>query len=343
MFVILRLAIVALLTTLTGCAMTSAVPAAPLSLPLPKRSDITSHAGDYRGFIAMWTGVMSARGFEKPFPMMPSDARWVPVADSGKTLERQRRAIVTAFDEWCKDSKGTGWSRADDMVSPGHSMAVCESNETRKKLAALRIQPEPLAEREGRYALYVEHWYPPDIDRYIRELREEANRTSSQQIAIETAKREERKANDRAVLDQMTLAARTRSTSTCQRFERESNALLARFTVALSRVELRRYSSDLAVAFDECTSSKTLPAAELIGVYRFNLESFSLLGDVWDAHLLPPCQVGVTCNVQGRAASAADQREMGELQSRFPALRQLAAPERASEITDRVRRFVLDR
>ena len=337
---------------LVGCSASPAAPPAPtLSVPFPRRAAIEAHAGDYRAFVAAWTGALPARVFDAQAPMTPSDARRVPVIDGGKTMERQQQVLVKTFEEWCEASGGTAWPRSDDMSAPGHTMAVCETKASAQKVAALRVTRDPEAAQGGRHGLYVEHWYPPDIVRYQRELHEQraqqaaAHRAAMAQVqAEEKARRQERKAREAADLDRMVAtAARTRPTLACQGFERASNALLARFGVALNRADLRRYTADLAVALVECASARTRPPEALLAAYRFHLQSFQLLGDAWDRRLLPACSPEVICHLQDREASVESQREMGELQSRYPDLRWLSAPERAADITGRLQPFVVDR
>jgi len=292
---------------------------------------------------------MPARTSLTPSPLTPSDARVVPVSDSAKTMERQRRVIVTTFDEWCKDSEGAAMPRDNDMIAFGRTIAVCELKTSGERIAALRVSPDPEAAKAGRHELYVEHWYPPDVARYIQERREaSARQTAARGLAIahrtaqQEAERAQRKAAERVALEQMAATVdRTRPTPACQRFERESNALRARFTVMLNRTELRRYTSDLAVALDECTRAKIQPTESLSAIYLFNLQSLLLFADVWDANLM--CHSDVPCNIQGKESSAAEQREIGDLQARYAALRWLSAPERVVDILDRIHRFVPDR
>lgn len=342
----------AALAVLCGCAKLLASNVAPLSVPFPPRSVVAAHAGDYRAFVATWMGSMPVRSFEAPFPMSPNDNRLVAVSDSGKTMDRQRNVLLTTFSEWCRDSKGSVWPRSDAMTAPGNNMVVCETPPpVVTRLAAMRITANLDAAREGRHELYVEHWSAPDIPRYLRERQETlareavAQREAAAKLhAQEVATREARRSKDRLLLDQMaTNASRMRTTPACLRFERESNALLARFSVALNRADLQRYTSDMAVALGECVSAKALPAESLLVVYRFNLQSFQLLGDVWDRQLMPWCLPHVVCDVQDKEFSDTKQREIGELQARYSELRGLLPPERPAHITERAHRFVLDR
>lgn len=41
-----------------------------------------------------------------------------------------------------------------------------------------------------------------------------------------------------------------------------------------------------------CVSHQTL------AIYRFNLQSFQLLGEVWDNNLMPACSPNVVCNIE---------------------------------------------
>lgn len=237
------------------------------------------------------------------------------------------------------------------MTSPGRAFAVCELNASREKAAALRVTTLREAGAEGQRMLLIEHWYPPDLARYASEWRAEssrqantARRAAEQRMAEETAEKNRLKAQEKAILDQMVATSRkVRSTPACQKFERESNAILARFTIALNRVELRRMTSDLAVAFDECTGARTPPSDALVEIYRFNFQNLQLLGDVWDARLMPACQLGEVCSFHAAGSSPDAQRRMGELQSQYSSLRWLSPPDSTADITNRIPRFVLDR
>lgn len=335
---------------LSGCSTTpSALP--PLAVPFPERKAIARHAGDYARFAAFWTGSLPAKTLDPLSPLAPSDARLIAVDGAEKMLDRQLRTILVTFEEWCKDSQGSAWPRGEDMASPGKAFAVCELNASRDKVAALRVTTLGVADDPRKRTLLIEHWYPPDLARYADEWRMQlsrqanaARRAAERRMADEKAEKHRLKEHEKVILDQMVATARhVRSTPACQRFERESNAILARFTIALNRVELRRMTSDLAVAFDECIGGKTPPSDALTEIYSFNFQNLQLLGDVWDAHLMPACKPGEVCNFHASASSPDAQRRMGELQSQYSSLRWLSPPDSTADITNRIPRFVLDR
>jgi len=315
---------------------------------------VNSNAGDYKAFVQVWMGALPRKNWGNTFPLMPSDARLLALRSvTGK--ERQLRGLADTFKRWCTNSHGAAQTREEDMVSPGSVMLVCETRPTAEKIAALRVYLDPDATREGRLEHLVQHWYPPDIDKYIQSMRERSARSTAARakaLADRTALVErdrlaeqlalaERKARDRMLLEQLATAARLRPAPPCQRFERESNALRARFTGTVHRADLARYVSDLIVSFDECTHAKAGAPAALADVYRFNLQSFQLFADAWDADLLA-CDMKGNCRANGRPASHFDQRDMARLQARYVAI-ELSAPERVEEILERVQRFVLDR
>lgn len=332
---------------LAGCATPPPLP--PLSVPLPSRDLLLAHAGNYKNFVFAWTGSMRTRTFDGLLTA-PSDARLLPVSDTDKGMERQRRVILTAFSEWCEQSKGVAWPRSEDMISPGRTFAVCELKASGDKIAALRVLPSAEAPGAGRPELLVEHWYAPDIALYVQAWRSMVEQKAllekkalAERAAQEQEARRKRKAAEKTTLESMAAAARFRSPTACQRFERASNALLARFTVALQRADLQRHTSDLAVALDECTSSRNPPPDALAEIYRFNIQSFQLLANVWEAGLMPACPLRITCDIQHMSSSTMELHRIGELQSRYPALHWLSNPERIADITGRVFTFVPDR
>lgn len=343
----LRLTIGALAIAIAGCATDQASQLPPLSVPFPKRSTIASLAGDYKSFVAMWTGSLPARPTEEPLPLTPSDSRSIPVAGSEKSMRRQFAVLVTTFEEWCTDSKGVARLRGDDMVSPGKRLSVCET-QSGEKIAALRVDEDADARKAGRHALHVQHWYPPDVQRYIQEWRAkgeqdaaERRQALAQRAARDEAARLASKTRDKAAIAQFAAMAGTRTTPTCQRFERESNALRARYAFSVERTDVRRYISDLAVAYDECIRSRTPPPQGLATLYQLNMLNLQLLADVWDAQLLS-CEANGRCQIS-KPTSSSQQQQMAQLQARYPDLRMFSSPERADEILDRVQSFVVDR
>lgn len=345
-----RPSILIVATAIAGCASSL------INLPMPSSEVMNSKPGDYRAFVQVWTGALPRKNFEKPFPTKPSDARLLALRNV-TFLDRQLKALTDTFRQWCANSNGAAQRREEDMVSPGNALLVCEAKVTAEKIAALRIYPDPDATREGRIEFLVQHWYPPDIEQYIQSVRDQsARRTAAraQAAADRTAREErdklaqeralaERKVQDRALLEQLGMASRLRLTPLCQRFERESNALRARFTGTVQRADLARYISDLIVAFDECGQSKVAAPPPLAGVYRFNLESFQFFAEAWDANLLSlSCDSNDNCRPSGRPASPQEHRDMARLQARYTAIL-LSPPERAEEILARVQTFVLDR
>lgn len=338
-----RLPTVVLAATLMSCATQKGE---PLPLPAPPTSLIEAHAGDYERFSSAWMGGLPTKAFARPFPTMPSDARLLPITQV-ETRERQFQVLLATFTKWCAASGGISQARDDDMTSAGRTFAVCEGKSDKERLGALRIYLDPDATRAGRQEYLVQHWYRADIARYIREYKEvsASNHAAREQarrgrLLREESERADRIARDTALLDRFATAARSKPATSCKRFERESNAVLARFTVAMERSDLRRFISDLAVALDECIGAKAGPADALAEVYRFNLASFRFFADVWDANMLR-CESTGRCSINGRP-SLLDQRELARMQADYPALR-LSPPERFEDILNRVQRFVLDR
>ena len=342
-----RVSAAVIAAAMVGCASTP-----PLDWSSPAAEVVKANAGNYKAFVAVWMGALPRKNWANTFPLMPSDTRLIPLrgADGSK---RQFDALNDTFRQWCTNSRGAAQMRSDDMLVPGDFIHVCETDG--KTIAALWTYPDPDAKREGRLEILVQHWYPPDIDRYIQAKQQQLARSGvgkarSQAESAERQKRyvleqeaaeAARKAQDQARLEELAVAARLRTTPPCQRFERESNALRVRFTAAVERAEMRRYLSDLVVAHDECAHAKSAPPLPLLDLYRFNLQSFQLFADAWDMDS-ERCEMSAICRAYGRQSFSLDRRDIARLQERYPAIR-LSPPERADVILERVQRFVLDR
>lgn len=331
-----------------GCASTT------IDLPRPADASMSAGKGDYRLFVDAWMGALPRKAVGFAGETQPSDARLLPLGKFTPSVD-QVKVLQDTFTRWCELSAGAARLRDADMASPGLAMIVCVPRSGPRPVAVMQVYPDTDASRQGRRELLIQHWYPPAIERYLAAAQERANRTDAKlaqlaqarqaqdardQAAAE-ARAAERRARDRAEVERLARAAEGRAPPQCRRFERESNALRARFMGTVERAELGRHVSDLIVAYDECANARPTPSADLVGVYRFNLQSFQLFTDAWDANLLH-CDARGVCRPAGNAATTSDPDALGRLQARYPDIG-LSPPGNAEGILARVQRFALDR
>lgn len=331
-----------------GCAGTT------IDAPLLTDATMSAHKGDYRAFVDQWMGALQRKSFGSTFPTMPSDARLLPLGKFTPTND-QVTVLQATFSRWCELSAGDARLRDVDMVSPGRGMVVCEARAGAVPIAAMQVFPDANAAKQGRRELLVQHWYPPDIARFAAAAKARAERMDAQLAGMAEARRAEdareqaalaarvaeQRARDQAELERLAKAAEKQPVPQCRRFERESNALRARFMGTVEQAELRRYVSDLIVAFDECLNARPAPPPDLTEVYHFNLQSFQLFGAAWDANLLQ-CDGRGTCRPGARQEAPGNLAELARLQRGYSALT-LSPPASAEEVLARVRRFALER
>lgn len=316
---------------LAGCAGPKAVD--------PGRSGASSQAADnqaaYQQHVQRWTGHLKPKMYANAFARMPSDARLLPV-DSDAQASTRFQEMRSQFRSWCAANAAKPVDRALDMQSPGDGFLVCESGTQR--LAALRIYLDLEASGQGRRELLIQHWYPQQIAEYIADVGASTKRMAAEdqvrrQHDSARAQREAQARQDQRAreAEERARVAKLPSPAVCKAFERQSNALRTRLSVGVELSDARRQLAELAVAYDECESLRAGAPQELLALYRFNLQSFQLFVQSWEA--------GLTSLT---ALLDEDRRRFLALLARFPLVTSPAA-DGTTEIVDRTIRFVLDR
>lgn len=319
---------------LAGCA-------SPLPLPAPAADIVESTRGDYRAYVQAWMGRQPVKAEALRDGSMPSDAFSLTVSSAAEGY-LQIKELVGAFDRWCGRSAGV--SRLQDAVLDKSSeMRRCEAGRTggpeRQRIALMRLYRGE--EAPGRHEIVVQHWYAADLAKLVQEAEAKKADTLAREAADTERLKREQRSKDLLELDRLATSARLKPPATCLPFERESNALRARFTSPLEQAALTRYLSDLTVSLDACANARPSPAPQLLRVYHFNMSSFQLFNDAWDRKLLP-CDLDGRCRVDDRSSPLSVQRDLANLQSRYPVIA-LSPPERPGDILNRIQRFSLDR
>lgn len=74
-----------------------------------------------------------------------------------------------------------------------------------------------------------------------------------------------------------------KTSAACRDFEKQSNALMTRYEIGFSNPdEGRKFLSDVAVSFDECSRSATFEKSKLRYAYETNFNGWKLLQAVWE-------------------------------------------------------------
>jgi hypothetical protein len=283
--------------------------------------------------------------YTSPVRGMPSETRVMPL-DAQTIVDQRLRTLSSEFNRWCHSFGATPVARADDMQTPGDIILVCEGA-SGNKFGAFSGVTDADAAKQGRRELLLKHWYGSAITDYLAEYRQAAERRA--------AEREERLRQQQAEKALATAAsaaaaverqqarqavAQLPAVPGCRNFERQSNALRARFDAPVEREPFARYLSDLVVALDECVYARPAPADRLVAVYRFNLASFQVFGRAWQDGLLPCGERG---ECQANLSMFTGQvQQVALLQAEYPAL-DSSVPSKPIGLIDRVVRFVLDR
>lgn len=83
-----------------------------------------------------------------------------------------------------------------------------------------------------------------------------------------------------------------KTSAECRNFEKQSNALMTRHEIGFSNPdEGRKFLSDVAVSFDECSRSATFEKSKLRYAYETNFNGWKLLQAVWERGV-SACAVG---------------------------------------------------
>lgn len=322
-----------------GCASRMAV-------EVPSANLIDSTRRDYRAFVNGWMTGQPSKPIELRSPGQPSAAFRI-AATTDTAVVQQFHVLNQAFQRWCVAS-GAVVKLQDELLdrSKGFRTCVVDAPTAGRRIAMLYLYLED--DLPGQRSLVAMHWYPEDADRYVQAVQarraEQIERFAAStelRSQQQTASRAERQAMDAEALARLATSARLKPTPQCLQFERESNALRARFNAALEQAAFLRYLSDLSVSFDECANARPGPNESLLAVYRFNLSSFRLFSDAWEQKLIN-CDSDGRCAVDDRAAPEAVQRQLARLQARYPVIG-ASPPERPKVIIDRVQRFALER
>jgi hypothetical protein len=300
---------------------------------------------DYRAFVDSWMAGLPRKIYPATTRGIPSDTRFMAL-DVQTSVEERLRSLNAEFSRWCRSFGATPATRSEDMQTPGSSIAVCELA-SGTKLGAFQAQLDPEGTQQGRRELLLKHWYDALLKAYLLDYRDVTERLA--------AEREERRRQQQA--DQARAAAasaaadnereRARQAAAqlplvpgCRSFERQSNALRARFDAQVGRDALARYLSDLVVAIDECINARPAPSERLVAVYRFNVASFQVFERAWQEGVFA-CSERGECQANTPMQPEQVQR-VARLQAEFAVIG-APVPARPIGLVDRAVRFVVDR
>jgi hypothetical protein len=298
---------------------------------------------EYGTFVDKWMAGLPRKLYGRADPRVPSDTRIV-VLDAQTPVEQRVRELNTEFSRWCRSSYGvTSALRSEDMQTPGTSIAVCEAPSGRK-YGAFQAELDPEATKQGRRQLLLKHWYDGamqaylgyyhDVTERLAAERDERRRQEQARAVAASAAAEKERAQARQAAAQLPLVLG------CRNFERQSNALRARFDAQFDRDSLARYLSDLVVALDECVNARPAPSGQLSAVYRFNVASFQVFQRAWQEGVFP-CGESGECQANTPMHQGQVQR-IARLQAEFSAI-DAPVPAHPIGLVDRVVRFVVDR
>lgn len=327
--------------------MCAAAVAAGCAAPAPSaRPTQVPSLVEYRTFVDKWMAGLPRKLYGRADSRIPSDTRIMPL-DAQTPVEQRVRELNTEFSRWCRSSFGvmSAW-RSEDMQTPGNTIAVCEAPSGRK-YGAFQAELDPEATKQGRRELLLKHWYDGAMQAYLgsyrhvterlaaeREERRRQEQAQQARAAAASAAAEKERAQARQAAAQLPLVPG------CRNFERQSNALRARFDARVDRDSLARYLSDLVVAMDECINARPAPSERLAAVYRFNVASFQVFQRAWQEGVFP-CDERGECQASTPMHQGQVQR-VARLQSEFPAI-DAPVPARPIGLVDRAVRFVVDR
>lgn len=324
---------VCLATTLflTGCAG-----------PVPPARQAPS---DYRSFVEAWMGALPRKLYANPVRGMPSETR-VMQLDAQAVVDQRLRALSSEFNRWCRSFGATPVARDDDLQKPGDSMLVCEGA-SGNRFGVFSGVTDAEAAKQGRRELLLKHWYGGAIADYLLDYQQTTERRAAEREERHRQQQAEKAraaaASAASALERQQArqaAAQLPPVPGCRNFERQSNALRARFDAPVEREPFARYLSDLVVALDECVHARPAPADRLVAVYRFNLASFQLFGRAWLEGLLP-CGERGECHANAPMFTG-QMQQVALLQAEYPAL-DATVPSKPIGLIDRVVRFMLDR
>lgn len=122
-----------------------------------------------------------------------------------------------------------------------------------------------------------------EIKRRTAEIREIEEKKKAATMAV-TEAAEIRVANDiRVKLRAKDFRQSFKTSSVCRDFERQSNAMMTRWEIGMSHPdEGRKFLSDVAVSFDECSRSAGFGKSKLRDAYISNFNGIKLMQSVWE-------------------------------------------------------------